>query len=182
MAPRSTAVASTVPDAILVGDWRVEPNLDRLSRGGESVKLEPRVMRLLLCLIAHVGQNLTVEELLDEVWPDVVVGPDFVYQAIAVLRARLGDSPHRPTYISHLPRRGYRLIAAVGGDVGRGGADSARKSASEIPPPAELRGRHRSPVGRENKFSGLVGDRHRPTGDRSGVKIIFHVLSVTGRT
>jgi len=117
MAPRSTAVASTVPDAILVGDWRVEPNLDRLSRGGESVKLEPRVMRLLLCLIAHVGQNLTVEELLDEVWPDVVVGPDSVYQAIAVLRARLGDSPHRPAYISHLPRRGYRLIAPVGGDV-----------------------------------------------------------------
>jgi TolB-like protein/DNA-binding winged helix-turn-helix (wHTH) protein/tetratricopeptide (TPR) repeat protein len=100
--------------ALRIGDWRVDPAVDEISRDGALVKLEPRAMRLLLCLAEHVGNVVSVHQLLDEVWADVVVTSDSVYQAVAALRRTLGDDAKEPTYIATLPRRGYRLIAAVG--------------------------------------------------------------------
>jgi TolB-like protein/Flp pilus assembly protein TadD len=43
----------------------------------------------------------------------VIVGPASVYQAISQLRKILGDTDPEPTYIATVPRKGYRLIAAV---------------------------------------------------------------------
>jgi transcriptional activator of cad operon len=96
-----------------VGDFRVNPALDEISRHGVTTKLEPRTMRLLVCLVEHAGQVVSVEQLLDLVWKDVVVSPDSVYQAIASLRRILGDDPKEAKYIANVVRRGYRLIAAV---------------------------------------------------------------------
>lgn len=42
-----------------------------------------------------------------------MVSPDSLYQAITQLRRQLGDDARKPTYIATVPRRGYRLIAAV---------------------------------------------------------------------
>ena len=96
-----------------VGEFRVNPALDEVSREGVTTKLEPRTMRLLACLAEHAGQVLSVEQLLDLVWKDVVVSPDSVYQAIASLRRILGDDSKEPRYIANVVRRGYRLIAPV---------------------------------------------------------------------
>jgi DNA-binding winged helix-turn-helix (wHTH) protein len=71
------------------------------------------MMQLLLCLAAHAGQVVSVEQLLDEVWKDVVVTPDSVYHAVAALRRVLGDDSKDPSDIANVMRRGYRLIAPV---------------------------------------------------------------------
>jgi transcriptional activator of cad operon len=47
-----------------VGEFRVNPALDEVSREGVTTKLEPRTMRLLACLAEHAGQVLSVEQLL----------------------------------------------------------------------------------------------------------------------
>ena len=96
-----------------IGDWRVDSSLDQISRDGKAVKLEPRAMGVLMCLAEHAGQVVTVDQLLDTVWKDVVVTPDSVYQAVAVLRKALGDDPKQPAYIANVVRRGYRLVAPV---------------------------------------------------------------------
>jgi DNA-binding winged helix-turn-helix (wHTH) protein/TolB-like protein/Tfp pilus assembly protein PilF len=96
-----------------VGDWRVEPALDQISRGQETVRLEPRTMRLLVRLAETPGQVVSSRELLDTVWAGVVVGPASVYQAISQLRKVLGDTDPDPTFIATVPRKGYRLIAPV---------------------------------------------------------------------
>jgi transcriptional activator of cad operon len=96
-----------------VGEFRVNPAPDEISRHGVTTKLEPRTMRLLVCLAEHAGQVVSVEQLLNLVWKDVVVSPDSVYQAVASLRRILGDDPKEAKYISNVVRRGYRLIAAV---------------------------------------------------------------------
>jgi TolB-like protein/DNA-binding winged helix-turn-helix (wHTH) protein len=96
-----------------IGEWRVDPDLDELSREGQTIRLEPRPMRLLLYLAAHAGRVVDVQELLDEVWPNVVVTQGSVYQAVAQLRRILGDDSEHPKYIENLPRRGYRLMAPV---------------------------------------------------------------------
>lgn len=96
-----------------IGNFRVDPALDEISSDGATVKLEPRAMRVLVCLAEHAGEVVSVDQLLDAVWRDVVVTPDSVYQAVAALRRALGDDPKNPIYIANVQRRGYRLIAPV---------------------------------------------------------------------
>lgn len=105
---------STVTDASFrVGVWLVEPSLDQVSRGQETVRLEPRTMRLLVRLAETPGQVVSSRELLDTVWAGVVVSPASVYQAISQLRKLLGDTDPEPTFIATVPRKGYRLVAPV---------------------------------------------------------------------
>jgi adenylate cyclase len=96
-----------------VGEWRVDPDLNELSREGQTIRLEPRTMRLLLYLTAHAGRVVEVQQLLDEIWPNAVVTQSSVYQAVLQLRRILGDDTEHPSYIENVPRRGYRLIAPV---------------------------------------------------------------------
>lgn len=96
-----------------VGEWLAEPSLDRISRDGAVVKLEPRTMRLLMRLAQSPAQVVSAQQLLDHVWSGVIVGPASVYQAISQLRKLLGDTDPSPTYIATVPRKGYRLVAPV---------------------------------------------------------------------
>src|SRR5580658_1110670 len=111
-----------------LGQWQVDPALDEISRDGQTVKLEPRTMRVLVCLAERPGEVVSVNQLLDVVWKDLVVTPYSVYQAVAALRRAFGDDSKNPTYIANVARRGYRLVAPVEADVSA--ADPAQ-------PPAE---------------------------------------------
>jgi transcriptional activator of cad operon len=97
-----------------IGDWHVDPSTDHISRAGESVRVEARTMRLLLCLAEHGGEVISIDQLLSQVWTDVIVTPDSVYQAVASLRRQLGDDAKNPAYIETVPRLGYRMVATVG--------------------------------------------------------------------
>ena len=99
--------------SVQVGDWTVEPALDTISRNAETHKLEPRTMRLLMCLVEAAGGVVSIEHLLSEVWTGVIVGSASVYQSVSQLRKILGDTDPEPTYIATVPRKGYRLVAAV---------------------------------------------------------------------
>src|SRR6202789_1611163 len=109
MSPISSAVRSS----LRIADLRVDPTLDEIFKDGHTIKLEPKAMQLLMCLAERAGEVVSVEELLDLVWKDVVVSPDSVYAAVAALRRTLGDDPKTPKYIANVVRRGYRLIAPV---------------------------------------------------------------------
>src|SRR6202453_4013543 len=107
------ALISATPSRLQIADLRVDPALDEICRAGHTIKLEPKAMQLLMCLAERAGEVVSVEELLDLVWKDVVVSPDSVYAAVAALRRTLGDDPKNPRYIANVVRRGYRLIAPV---------------------------------------------------------------------
>jgi transcriptional activator of cad operon len=96
-----------------IGAWCVNPASGQISRDGETARVEVRTMRLLLCLAEHSRELVSIDDLLAQVWPDVTVAPDSVYQAVASLRRLLGDDPKQPTYIETVPRLGYRMIATV---------------------------------------------------------------------
>jgi DNA-binding winged helix-turn-helix (wHTH) protein/dienelactone hydrolase len=112
------------PLILRIGDYRVDAAIDEISRDGVVCKLEPRGMSLLLCLARHAGQVVSVDRLLEEVWKDVVVNPDSVYQTVATLRRTLRDDAKNPQYIANVVRRGYRLIAPVSVWEGYGTASS----------------------------------------------------------
>ncbi len=108
------SLTSSLGHSVLrIADLRVDPALDEISRDGQAIKLEPKAMELLICLAERAGEVVSVDELLDRVWKDVIVSQDSVYAAIAALRRTLGDDPKNPTYIANVVRRGYRLIAPV---------------------------------------------------------------------
>ena len=96
-----------------IGQWRVNPALDEICRDGTTIKLEPRTMRVLICLAEHGGEVVSVNQLLDTVWQGLVVTQFSVYRAVAILRGALEDDARDPTYIASVPRRGYRLVAPI---------------------------------------------------------------------
>jgi transcriptional activator of cad operon len=106
-----------------IGDWCVDPISGQISRNGTAARLEARTMRLLLCLAARAGEVVSIDDLLNQVWSDVTVSQDSVYQAVASLRRLLGDDPKQPTYVATVPRLGYRMVAAVGPWAGESNAE-----------------------------------------------------------
>lgn len=106
-------MAQPAQTTLRIGDWSVDPMSGQISRNGETARVEVRTMRLLLCLAEHPGQVVSIDDLLTQVWSDVAVSPDSVYQAVASLRRLLGDDPKQPTYIATVPRLGYRMLATV---------------------------------------------------------------------
>jgi TolB-like protein/DNA-binding winged helix-turn-helix (wHTH) protein/Tfp pilus assembly protein PilF len=103
----------TPADSFRLDSWLVEPSLNTLTQGAQVVRIEPRTMNVLAYLAARAGKVVSQGELEEEVWKDVVVTPQSVYQSIAQLRRVLGDDARDPKYIATVSRRGYRLIAAV---------------------------------------------------------------------
>jgi len=127
------------PKRIRIGAWVVSPASSEMSRDGEVVRLELRSLRLLMCLADRAGEVVSIEHLLSHVWSGVVVSPDSVYQAVALLRRLLGDDSRQPTYIETVPRLGYRMVASVGPwehDAPTPESDSAPASANESLSPA----------------------------------------------
>jgi adenylate cyclase len=106
-------ISSAGRTLLRIADLRVDPTLDEICKDGHTIKLEPKSMQLLICLAERAGEVLSVDELLDLVWKNVVVSPDSVYAAVAALRRTLGDDPKNARYITNVARRGYRLIAPV---------------------------------------------------------------------
>ena len=96
-----------------IGAWRVDPPSGEIMKDGETVRLDVRAMRLLVCLAQHGPGVVSIDELLKQVWPDVLVTADSVYQTVGSLRRVLGDDPKQPKYIATVPRLGYRLVASV---------------------------------------------------------------------
>ena len=119
------SMGPTHPTRLRIGAFCVDASTDEVSRDGVSSKLEPRAMRLLAHLARRAGEVVSVDDLLNTVWGDVVVTPDSVYQAIAMLRRIFDDDPKAPRYIVNVPRRGYRLVAPVSSWAEPAASDSA---------------------------------------------------------
>jgi Tol biopolymer transport system component/DNA-binding winged helix-turn-helix (wHTH) protein len=99
--------------AFRVGDWLVEPTLNSLSRPDSTVRLEPKVMQVLVCLAEHPGKLSSKDRLLRIVWPGTFVTEDVLTRAISELRRAVGDDPKHPRFIETIPKGGYRLVAEV---------------------------------------------------------------------
>ncbi|MDJ0710072.1 MAG: winged helix-turn-helix domain-containing protein [Woeseiaceae bacterium] len=96
-----------------LGDWRVEPQLNRLSMAGATVQLEPKSMEVLVYLCQRPGEVVSADEIIEAVWHGRPMGDNPVYKSVAKLRRALGDDAARPSYIATVAKKGYRLVADV---------------------------------------------------------------------
>lgn len=110
----STSPAFDVVDTgFWVKDWFVEPQVNRVSQGAETVQLEPKVMQVLLCMAEQPGRTVTKDAFMQRVWADTVVTDDVLSRCISELRKVFGDNSRAPDYIETIRKTGYRLIAPV---------------------------------------------------------------------
>lgn len=99
--------------AFRVAGCRVDPAGLRVTVDGQEVRLEAKVMLVLLYLAEHAGRVISRAELEQQLWPGRVVTEDSVTKAIAKLRRVFRDDAHEPRVIETIPKSGYRLIADV---------------------------------------------------------------------
>ena len=90
---------------IKVGDLTIHPDAYYVSKHGETIELTHREFELLYYLARHVGQVMTREHLLEEVWDfDYLGDVRTVDVTIRRLREKVEDNPSHPNYI--ITRRG----------------------------------------------------------------------------
>src|SRR5215467_10390 len=77
----------------------------------QPVELESKPLEILLQLLLHAGEVVTKGELLESVWPDVMVVDASLATAVSKLRKAMGDEAH-PAIVT-VPRVGYRLAVPV---------------------------------------------------------------------
>ena len=91
------------------GPFCVDTRERVLLRDGKPVPLKPKVYETLLALVNNSGHIVDKEELMRQVWPDVVVEENNLTGNIFALR-KVFDGHH---YIETVARRGYRFTADV---------------------------------------------------------------------
>jgi DNA-binding winged helix-turn-helix (wHTH) protein len=99
-----------LPPAFEIGGWMVEPAFNRLKKGRHVITLEPKVMRLLLCLRAGGGEVITREELLSRIWQGVHVVDGVLPRAAYQLRKSLFEGGVAGVEIETIRQVGYRLV------------------------------------------------------------------------
>jgi len=96
-----------------LGEWLVEPRLNRISRSDTEVQLETKAMDVLVLLARRAGEVVSHAELQDAVWQTEFVSYNTLAVRVSELREALGDDARDPRYIETIHKRGYRLIAEV---------------------------------------------------------------------
>ncbi len=114
-----------------LADWRVQPPLNRLVRGETLVRLEPKLMDVLLVLAQRAERVVPKADLVSAVWPGVFVSDSVITRAIAGLRRALEDDARCPRFIETIAKRGYRLLV-------RPQEPEATQRHQEVHPPAPL--------------------------------------------
>ena len=107
------------------GPFRVDPEKHKLLRDGHPVAITHKALETLTVLLRHAGEDVTREQLIEELWPDSFVEEANLSQNIFMLRKVLGDTPEDRRFIVTLPGRGYRFAGKVNTISAEGETDPA---------------------------------------------------------
>jgi TolB-like protein/DNA-binding winged helix-turn-helix (wHTH) protein len=82
-------------------------------RGTTEITLPGLSFDLLLVLVRAAPNLLTYDELMQRVWPGLVVSSETITQRVKLVRDALGDDARAPRYIKGIHGRGYLVIGRV---------------------------------------------------------------------
>jgi DNA-binding winged helix-turn-helix (wHTH) protein/Tol biopolymer transport system component len=100
------------------GTFEADVQTGELRKDGVKLKFSGQPFQVLAILLERPGEVVTREELQKRLWPDTFVDVERnLNTAINKIREVLGDSAENPRFVETLPRRGYRFIAQVEGDI-----------------------------------------------------------------
>jgi len=94
-----------------------------LRRGGQIIAIGPQVFDVLEYLIRNRERVVSNDDLIGGIWKGRIVSESTLGSRIAAARQAIGDSGEQQNFIRTLPRKGFRFVADVREERGRG--DSA---------------------------------------------------------
>ena len=100
-------------EVISLGSYKLDVEEMLLSRDGEKVILEPKVLEVLLYFIENKARYITMDELHEKLWQGRIVSDAAVRRIISKLRILFNDDHKAPSYLKSLNKRGYKLICSV---------------------------------------------------------------------
>jgi len=95
------------------GECTFDTSLYSVQRGGQSIRLRPKVFRVCLYLLEHRGRVVPREELCAQIWPGRCVNQATLEGVIRSAREALGDSGRTQNTIQTLRGYGYRFVAGI---------------------------------------------------------------------
>jgi Tol biopolymer transport system component/DNA-binding winged helix-turn-helix (wHTH) protein len=108
--PKSDVMNANIGAEYSLCGWRVQPALNRVTKDGAEVRLEPRVMQVLACLLSAGGEPVTRDVLMQDVWGHEYVTEDALNRTVSKLRRLISDELHCAAEIETIPKTGYRLV------------------------------------------------------------------------
>jgi TolB-like protein/Tfp pilus assembly protein PilF len=96
-------------DEVRFGDFRLDFGRRELTKAGQSVRLGSRAFEILCVLASARGNVVTKDQLLERVWPGVVVEENALHVHISGLRKVLDTGEPGAGFIVTAQGRGYRL-------------------------------------------------------------------------
>jgi len=118
-------MAAGVTSTYRFGEFEMRPALRQLLAREQPVAVGARAFDTLLALIERRERVVTKNELLELVWPGLVVEENNLQVQVSTLRKLLG-----PQAIATIPGRGYRFAAALSDDGGAADADAPGSGAA----------------------------------------------------
>jgi predicted ATPase/DNA-binding winged helix-turn-helix (wHTH) protein len=100
-------------DSVSFGPFRLDPYTESVWRDADEIRLRPKTFAVLKYLADRPRRLVTKEELLEAVWPEVVVGEAALAVCVGEIRKLLGDDAQTPRFVETIHRRGYRFIGRV---------------------------------------------------------------------
>lgn len=104
---------SDIPESLCVGAWRIDAPAFRLHSDAKTIKVPPKVMAVLLCLVKHQGKVVSKDALMAGAWSGMYVSQSTIRRTISELRQALEQDPQHSPYIETIPKGGYQLLAPV---------------------------------------------------------------------
>ena len=106
---------STLLKGFRLGSKTIWPLQGRIESPAGTLRLEPRVMDLLVYLAASPGQVVSRDAIIKDVWRGTLVTDDVISRSIYLIRKALSDPGDEDSQriIQTIPKRGYRLIIEV---------------------------------------------------------------------
>jgi predicted ATPase/DNA-binding winged helix-turn-helix (wHTH) protein len=95
------------------GPFRLVAAERLLMKEGAPVSVGGRALDILIALIERAGDVVCRWELIDRVWPDVIVEEANLRVHVHNLRKALGDGRDGARYVTNVPGRGYCFVALV---------------------------------------------------------------------
>ncbi|HSF33592.1 MAG TPA: AAA family ATPase [Candidatus Tectomicrobia bacterium] len=95
------------------GPFRLDLASERLWRVAQELVLRRKSFAVLRYLLERAGRLVSRDEVLEAIWPGIVVNDAALTVCISELRQVLGDGAQTPEYIETVHGRGYRFIGTI---------------------------------------------------------------------
>ena len=120
------------------GDHTLDTEGFRLDTSGEEIAVEPQVFALLQFLIENRDRVVSKDAIIEHVWDGRIVSDGTLNSRINSARRAVGDDGKAQAVIKTFPRRGFRFVADISGEIDASAESTVAAPSTDMPSIAVL--------------------------------------------